>query len=409
MSAPPQPTSALAPSSSSSSGVPAAAILVALLVAGAIIAAPMTGQRYWLTLAMQVAVLSVYAYSYQLLFGRTGMLSFGHAVYFGLGAFATAHVMNGGAFARIGLPAEALPLVGMGAGLLAAIVFGYPATRRAGTPFAMVTLGIGELVAACFLMFPGFFGGEAGVSTNRAAVAGWFAPNYGRAQALYPLLIVWALALTALALWIARTPLGLLARAVRDNAERVGFLGQEAATIRFKVFLIAGPIAGGGGALAAMLYEIVSVESVNLAMSANVLLMTVVGGPASGLGPLIGAVALTVMQTMLSKVTHAWIFYYGLLFILIVLFAPKGLTGIAHSAAAAIRARGPFGFLVTAGPSILAGVIAALGGIAIIETLFFRPEGLVDAPPLPPLAAVAAGLAGAVACVWLARRHGARA
>ncbi len=382
------------------------AVFALMFVLAALIVAPaLTGQRYWLTLAMQVCVLSVYAYSYQLLFGRTGMLSFGHAVYFGLGAFAAAHAMNSKTLIASGFPAEAIPLIGMTAGFIAAIVFGYPSTRRAGTPFAMVTLGIGELVAACFLMFPGFFGGEAGISTNRAAVPGWLTASYGRAQTLYPLVVIWTLLLVGAALWVARTPLGLLARAVRDNAERVGFLGQEASTIRFKVFLVAGPIAGGGGALAAMLYEIVAVESVNLTMSANVLLMTVVGGPASGIGPLVGAAALTVMQTMLSKATHAWVFYYGLLFILVVLFAPNGLTGIGKSLTDTIRTRGSFGAARLLALPIVAGLIATMGGITVIETLFFRPEGLNDTPPLSGIVATLAGLAALGACLWLARRR----
>jgi branched-chain amino acid transport system permease protein len=392
-----------APSRSPASRVPIMAITLALVLAVLIAAPAISGQRYWLTLAMQVCVLSVYAYSYQLLFGRTGMLSFGHAVYFGLGAFAAAHAMNSKVLAAFGFPAEAVPLIGIAAGFAAAIVFGYPSTRRAGTPFAMVTLGIGELVAACFLMFPGFFGGEAGISTNRAILPGWFAASYGRAQTLYPLLVVWTLLLVSFALWITRTPLGLMARAVRDNAERVAFLGHGAATIRFKVFLVAGPIAGGGGALAAMLYEIVAVESVNLTMSANVLLMTVVGGPASSIGPLVGAVALTVMQTILSKITHAWVFYYGLLFILIVLFAPNGLTGVGRSLADTVRAQGLARAATMLVMPVLAAVIATAGGIVVIETAFFRPEGFGEAPPMSGLGAAMAGAAALASCLWLSR------
>ncbi|WP_300302684.1 branched-chain amino acid ABC transporter permease, partial [Ferrovibrio sp.] len=359
--------------------------------------------RYWLTLCMQVWVLAAYAYSYQLLYGRAGMLSFGHAVYFGIGAFAAAHALNSKALATAGFPAEAVPLVGMAAGFTAAIVFGYPSTRRAGIPFAMVTLGIGELVAACFLMFPGFFGGEAGISTNRAGLAGWLVQSYGRLPTLYPLLLAWSCLLILAALWVAQTPLGLLARGVRDNAERIGFFGFEAAEVRFKVMLIAGPIAGGAGALAAMLYEIVSVESVSLATSANVLLMTVVGGPASAVGPLVGALALTLMQTALAKITHAWVFYYGLLFILIVLFAPQGITGVVASGVRTFGRLGPVGFTRGYGLAIAASAVAFAGGITVIETLFFRTTGQADEGRLPLLAALAAAGVTVAAGLWLAR------
>jgi branched-chain amino acid transport system permease protein len=379
---------------------------MALVLLG-LLAPFLIGTRYWLTLGMQVWVLAAYAYSYQLLFGRAGMLSFGHAVYFGLGAFAAAHAMNSPSLRTAGFPAELIPLAGIAASVIAAIVFGYPSTRRAATPFAMVTLGIGEMVAACFLMFPGFFGGEMGITADRAALNGWLVASYARPATLYPLLAVWALSLIAAALWIARTPLGLLARAVRDNAERVGFLGFEPATVRFKVMLVSGPIAGGAGALAAMLFEIVSVESVSLHTSANVLLMTVVGGAASSIGPLVGALALTVMQTVLSKITHAWVFYYGLLFILVVLFAPNGLTDVVRSGRATWRNLGHRRFLAAYGASIAATLLGTIAGIVVVEVLFFRPEGTLDTPPLPRWTA---GLAVVVltGCCWLIAREHAR-
>ena len=385
-----------------------AALVLTLILAVAVVLPPVVGTRYWLTLGMQVWVLAAYAYSYQLLFGRAGMLSFGHAVYFGLGAFAAAHAMNSPWLRAIGWPVELAPFAGAAAGFAAAVVFGYPSTRRAATPFAMVTLGIGELVAACFLMFPSFFGGEMGVNTDRASLKGLLVASYARPATLYPLLLVWAALLIGAALWVARTPLGLLARSVRDNAERLGFLGFEPATVRFKVMLIAGPLAGAAGALSAMLYEIVSVEAVSLQTSANVLLMTVVGGAASSVGPLVGALVLTLMQTSLSKLTHAWVFYYGMLFILVVLFAPNGLTGAVQSAIANLRKAGAMAFLKAFGPSILAGTAAVLSGIAATEILFFRPEGPATTPPLPVAFAFVAAIGVIASCAFLLREHAKR-
>ena len=102
-----------------------------------------------------------------MLLGQTGMLSFGHAVYYGLGAFASAHVLNAVGAGGLHVPVTLLPLVGGLAGLAFGVVFGYVTTRRSGTPFAMISLGIAEMVAASALMFPGFFGGEGGIATNR--------------------------------------------------------------------------------------------------------------------------------------------------------------------------------------------------------------------------------------------------
>ena len=116
----------------------------------------LTGGGHAMQLATQVLVLCCFGLSYQLLFGRTGMLSFGHAVSFGLAAFGTAHAVR----ALAGVPVyELLPLAGAAVGALCGLLLGYPVTRRSGIAFAMVTLGLGELVAGCFLVFPGCFGG----------------------------------------------------------------------------------------------------------------------------------------------------------------------------------------------------------------------------------------------------------
>ena len=109
---------------------------------------------------------------FQDVLGQTGMLSFGHAVYYGLGGFLTAHALNVIGASKLPIPLPLLPLVGGLAGLAFAIIFGWVSTKRAGTAFAMISLGIGELVAACSLVLRSFFGGEGGISTNRTANSG---------------------------------------------------------------------------------------------------------------------------------------------------------------------------------------------------------------------------------------------
>jgi branched-chain amino acid transport system permease protein len=369
------------------------------LLVGCVVVLAVTGlsafaSRFVLGIVMQIGVLASFAYSYQLLFGCGGMLSFGHAVYFGLGAFFAAHVMNSAYLAAAGFPTELVPISGLTAGLVAGVLFGYPSSRRTGTPLAMVTLGIGELVAACFLMFPAFFGGEAGISTDRAALSGVFAPSYGRPSTLLGLVIVWAALLALAALWIARTPLGLLARAGRDNAERLAFLAHDPAAVRFRVMVLASTLAGGAGALSAMVYEIVAVESVGLTTSANVLLMTVVGGTASVAGPVVGAIVLTMMQTLLSQLTHAWAFYYGLLFIAVVLCAPSGLTGLAGQLSETVARAGWRVAVASKWRVGLAFVALTLSVVAIIEALFSRGnlEWISTSPAFVVAAALSSGL-----------------
>src|SRR5471030_314798 len=124
-------------------------------------------QGFALTLMSQMGVAIIFALSYNMLLGQSGMLSFGHAVYSGLGAYVAVHTLNLASKGQIWIPVSLLPLVGGLAGAFFGVLFGYVTTKRAGTTFAMITLGIGELVFSCSLIFTGFFGGEGGVTTNR--------------------------------------------------------------------------------------------------------------------------------------------------------------------------------------------------------------------------------------------------
>ena len=134
-----------------------------------------------LTMLTQMGTLILFALSYNMLLGQGGMLSFGHAVYSGLGAYITVHVLNLMGKGAFYLPVPLLPLVGGLAGLVFGVLFGYVTTKRAGTTFALISLGVGEMVFACVLMFPGFFGGEAGVSTNRVVGKPFLGLTFGPA------------------------------------------------------------------------------------------------------------------------------------------------------------------------------------------------------------------------------------
>ena len=130
-------------------------------------------QGFAITLLSQMGIMIIFALSYNMLLGQSGMLSFGHAVYAGLGAFMAVHLLNKiGAVQALGiggpLAVALLPIAGGLGGALFGVIFGYVTTKKSGTTFAMITLGIGEMVFASALMFPDFFGGEGGVSTNRS-------------------------------------------------------------------------------------------------------------------------------------------------------------------------------------------------------------------------------------------------
>lgn len=281
-----------------------------------------------ITLMSLMGIAVVLALSYNMLLGQAGMLSFGHAVYYGLGGFATAHTINGLAQLGWAVPLPLLPLAGGLAGLLFAALFGWVSTQRAGTAFAMISLGIGELVGACSLILRGFFGGEGGISTSRTALPPWFGLTFGPQVQTYYLIAGWCLLCAAAMYAFSRTPLGRIANAVRDNPERVAFIGYSTHFVRFLVFCIAGFFAGVAGGLAAIHFEIVTTGVLGINQSGQVLLMAFVGGTTFFVGPVVGAVLMTLLQISLSDYTGAWLVYVGLLFIAMVMFAPRGLAGL---------------------------------------------------------------------------------
>jgi branched-chain amino acid transport system permease protein len=294
-----------------------------------IVLAPLVSPKgYWLSLLCQIGITTIFALSFNMLLGQTGLLSFGHAVYFGLGAFATIHLLRAIHERAWAFPVTLLPLAGGAAGLLFGIALGYVTTRRAGTTFAMISLGIGEMVAASSLMFPAFFGGEAGLSSNRMTSPGWFGITYGSPLQMYYLIAGWAFLCVVGMYALTDTPLGRMANAVRDNPERAEFVGFDPQWVRYLMVVLAGFFAGVAGALTALNYEIVTAETLSASTSGIVIMMAFVGGIGHFAGPMIGAALITVLQIAVAAITEAWPFYFGILFTVLVLYAPGGIAGI---------------------------------------------------------------------------------
>jgi branched-chain amino acid transport system permease protein len=226
------------------------------------------------TMLSQMGILIIVCLSYNILLGQGGMLSFGHAVYSGLGAFMAIHTLNFIGSGTLPLPVSLVPIVGGITGLFFAALFGSVTVKKSGTPFAMITLGIGELIWAMALMFPGFFGGEGGVSSNRVTGSSPLGITFGPQIQLYYLIAIYTFVCTALMFALTRTPLGRILNAVRDNPERVEFVGYDTQRVRYIAFMIAGFFAGIGGALAGLNFEIVTSENVSGPRSAVFLLFT---------------------------------------------------------------------------------------------------------------------------------------
>jgi len=280
------------------------------------------------TMLTQMGIAIIACLSYNILLGQGGMLSFGHAVYTGLGSYMAIHALNAVSNGSMPIPVSLIPLVGGVAGLFFAILFGYVTTKKAGTPFAMITLGMAELVFAMSLMFSEFFGGEAGVSGNRVAGDPFMGITFGPPIQVYYLIAIYTFVCVALMYAFTRTPLGRILNAVRDNPERVEFIGYNTQIVRYLAFMIAGFFAGISGGLAAINFEIVTAEVVGAARSGGYLLFTFLGGATFFFGPIIGGVLMVLASVLLSELTKAWLLYLGLIFLFMVMYAPGGIASL---------------------------------------------------------------------------------
>ena len=285
-------------------------------------------QGFAITLMSQMGIAIIFTLSYNMLLGQSGMLSFGHAVYSGLGAYIAVHALNLSSKGQLWMPVSLLPLVGGLAGAFFGVLFGYVTTKRAGTTFAMITLGIGELVFNCSLMFPDFFGGEGGITTNRVFGQPFLGLTFGPAIQVYYLIALWCLASMALMYAWSHTPLGRIANAVRDNPERAEFVGYDTHKVRWLTLIISAFFAGVAGALACITFEIVTAENVSAIRSGGVLFAAFIGGVGFFFGPIIGACMFVYFVVALSDHTKAWLLYLGLFFMLMVMFAPGGIASL---------------------------------------------------------------------------------
>jgi branched-chain amino acid transport system permease protein len=340
----------------------------------------------------------IFSLSYNILLGQTGMLSFGHAVYYGLGGFLAIHGMNLISGSKLPIPLPLVPLIGGIIGLFFAGILGWVPTRRSGTAFAMISLGVAELVASSSLILRSFFGGEAGISANRTRLLRVFDWNFGPQIQVYYLVAFWTL-LAVIAMYaLTRTPFGRMCNAVRDNPERVQFVGYDPHVIRFLAFCFAGFFAGIAGALAAINFEIANAAYLGAAQSGVVLFATYIGGVGFFIGPIIGAIFVTYLSLALSDLTAVWQLYFGLFFIAIVMFAPGGITGLLMKHRPLVRA----GSLVTVLRAYLVALVPTLTMIAgLILAIEIVVQHTVNAGQDPYTKAFGVHFNAASPLIWL--------
>jgi branched-chain amino acid transport system permease protein len=337
------------------------------------------GSGFAISLLCRMSIAIVFALSFNMLMGQGGMMDFGHAVFLGLGGFLAMHAMRA-AGAGWWMPTPLLPLIGAAGGLAAALLGGLVVARSTRTAFAMITLGLAEASVALVLMLPRLFGGEEGINADRSDGPALFGFDFGSPLQAYYVIAGWAWLAALLMYLFTLTPLGRLGNAVRDNAERIGFLGYNPARIRYLFYVLSGLFAGIAGGMQAVNDEIMTSANIGSEASGAVLFMTYIGGVGTFWGPVSGAVVVTLMQVGLGTVTDAWQLYSGLLFVCMVVWAPGGISGIIIAHAAILRAGGLARLLPTY-LWVLPGGIVTLGGTIGLSELAYRLQAVRGGAP----------------------------
>jgi branched-chain amino acid transport system permease protein len=291
-----------------------------LIVFVLLIFLPLFSSEYVKVVAMQIFIFGVFAISYDLLLGYTGIASFGHAMFFGTGAYMTAMLMLKAGFSFW----ATLPFVMVSCGLIGLLV-GLLTLRFATIYFTIITLALGQLFF--FLITNAltyrYTGGDDGLHGIPMILAG--------KNQMYYLVLGFLLAMFFIAKRIVGSPFGTALVAIRENESRAKMIGYNVLAYRLVVLVISGVMAGLAGSMNAAVLRSVFAGFMGAGTTIEVLLMTIIGGMGSLIGPVIGAALVTVFQQYVSSYFESWLMLFGVMFVLVVLFLPRGLMNIIYS------------------------------------------------------------------------------
>jgi branched-chain amino acid transport system permease protein len=298
-------------------------ILITLFLAGAFM--PAVLKQYHLNMLTEIIIFSLYAVSYNLLLGYAGLLSFGHAMFFGLGAFMTA-------VAIIHIPGLSLwnaVLIGLLATIIAGFVIGSLLLRTKGAYFALLTLAFNSLFYAVATKWHSVTGGDDGLSITRPDLSlGFTSISIAKLTNFYYLTMIVIGAAIVFCWYFTQTAMGKTVLLMRENEERMKFLGYNTNISRLLLFTFTGAVAGLAGAFYTLHFQFVSISAISVDMTTTVLLMTFVGGTKTFWGPILGALVYTILQNYLSNITDRWPLFMGFIFVFMVLFLPGGLSEV---------------------------------------------------------------------------------
>jgi branched-chain amino acid transport system permease protein len=275
-------------------------------------------------LAINILIFGLYAVGFNLLFGYTGMLSFGHAAFLGTGSY-----LCGIAIVSFGVPWWAAIFVGVAASTLIGVVIGYLAIRTRGIYFSMVTLALAQIVYYAFYKAERWTGGENGLRGIRIEPVDLFGWTFDLVDPMTKYYVM--LVFVAGALWfvsrVLKSPFGAVIEAIRENEKRTAACGYDVARAKLLVFTLSAAVCGLAGALRAIHLSIVPIDSLHYLQSGQAVMMCLLGGMGTFFGPFVGAAAFLYLEDVMTTFTSHWMAAVGIIFIVFVLFFPKGIWG----------------------------------------------------------------------------------
>jgi branched-chain amino acid transport system permease protein len=308
------------------------------LLAGAGVAialVPLVGHDYYATLMLPFFGYGIALLGLNLLFGYTGLLSFGHALFVALGAYTAAFLTSGAGMVHL----EVILVAAMAVALAVAVPVGLLCVRYVKIYFGILTLAFGMLFYSFLYKFYHLTGGDEGMRVLRPKLLGQAFEGLDKVPFLIGPFYYYALGLlivAALVMWrIVRSPFGLCLRAIRENPDKAESLGVSVRRYRFLAFLIAAVFGAVGGSLLTIPTGLADPLLAYWTHSGNLVFMVLLGGFANFLGPLVGAFAFIVLQDQVMSLTEYWRFVFGAILALIVVFAPRGLMGLLEGRAGA--------------------------------------------------------------------------
>jgi branched-chain amino acid transport system permease protein len=279
---------------------------------------------YYMNMMVTFAILAVYAVSLNMLLGYTGLLSFGHAMFFGMGGYGTALALTH--IDGIGV----LPAIGIGAmaSMVLALVLSPLVVRVSGTAFAMLHLAFGQLMFVLALKLYKITGGEDGI--GNFPMPGIFTESLKTSpEHFYYLVMIIMGACTWLMWFITKTPFGQIQVGIRDNAKRIDYLGYKVPQTKAVVYALSATFAGVAGSLYGLSHNLVSADgSLGLGMSFAPIIATMIGGVGSFFGPILGVAIVQGIDELILRYTESTELVMGVILILVVMFLPTGFMGL---------------------------------------------------------------------------------